>query len=140
MVTGALSTESVSLVHGAAIAARAVSAAKTIKHVSARPILKLPIIEIRYESGPHPSKKECMQIRVLGFAAVREILRAPERELDLPDGARVGDAWTSLERQYPALRAHRASIRVACNGRLVDLDGGLREGDGIALLPPVGGG
>jgi molybdopterin converting factor subunit 1 len=81
-----------------------------------------------------------MQIRLLAFASLREILQAPERSLSLPDGARAGDAQRLLEEQFPALTPHRSSMRIAINGRLVDSDGALRDGDEIALFPPVGGG
>lgn len=81
-----------------------------------------------------------MQIRLLAFASLRELLQEPERSLSLPDGACVADARELLERQFPALASHRSSMRIARNGRLVDLDAALRDGDEIALLPPVGGG
>ncbi|HLY01384.1 MAG TPA: MoaD/ThiS family protein [Candidatus Cybelea sp.] len=81
-----------------------------------------------------------MQIRLLAFASLREILEAPERSLSLSEGATVGDAQKLLEEQFPALVPHRSSMRIACNGRLVDSDGMLRDGDEIALFPPVGGG
>ncbi|HVR45672.1 MAG TPA: MoaD/ThiS family protein [Candidatus Binatia bacterium] len=81
-----------------------------------------------------------MRIRVLAFARLREILNAAETALELRAGARVGDAWAALAEGCPALEEHRASTRVACNGRLVAPDHALHDGDEVALLPPVGGG
>ncbi len=81
-----------------------------------------------------------MRIRVLAFARLREILNAAETALELDADARVGDAWAALAEGRPALEEHRASTRVACNGKLVALDHALHDGDEIALLPPVGGG
>ena len=81
-----------------------------------------------------------MQIRLLAFASLREVLQAPERSLTLPEGARVGDAQRLVEEQFPALVPHRSSMRIARNGRLADCDSILCDGDEIALFPPVGGG
>ena len=80
-----------------------------------------------------------MQVRVVAFAAARELLGGTF-DLTLPPGARVRDAWSALERSYPALAAHAASMRVARNGRLANDDERLDEGDEVAVLPPVGGG
>ncbi|MBV8355417.1 MAG: MoaD/ThiS family protein [Candidatus Eremiobacteraeota bacterium] len=81
-----------------------------------------------------------MQIRVLAFARLREVLQASEVRVDLPQAACVEDVWRALERRHPSLRGQRQWVRVACNGRLVDSGQPLRDGDEIALLPPVGGG
>lgn len=81
-----------------------------------------------------------MTIRVLVFARLREILGVSERSLDLPEGARVGEAWTELERAHRALAGERSSTRAARNGRIVSFDEKLCNGDELALLPPVGGG
>ncbi len=81
-----------------------------------------------------------MRIHLLVFAGLRELLQAPERGLDLPDGALIADAWRALAREYPAIDAERRSTRVARNGRIASFDDELAEGDELALLPPVGGG
>ncbi|MGA8575643.1 MAG: MoaD/ThiS family protein [Candidatus Cybelea sp.] len=81
-----------------------------------------------------------MQIRILAFAGLRELLGASERSLDLPDGARIEDAWSAISREHPTLSQHRAATRVARNGRLGAFDDALADGDELALLPPVGGG
>ena len=81
-----------------------------------------------------------MLIRILAFANVRELLGASERSLELPNGARAGDAWSVLVADRPELAEQRASIRVAVNGRLASFDAPLGDGDELALLPPVGGG
>lgn len=80
-----------------------------------------------------------MQVRVVAFAAAREMIGS-SLDLALPADACVRDAWSALERSYPALTAHAVSMRVARNGRLVNNDERLDDGDEIAVLPPVGGG
>jgi molybdopterin converting factor small subunit len=81
-----------------------------------------------------------MRIRIVAFAALRELFHAPEHAIELPAGARVADAWSALAHEHPALAAHRASTRVARNGQLASFEDGLADGDELALLPPVGGG
>lgn len=81
-----------------------------------------------------------MNVRVLAFARVRELLGVAQRGLELADGARVGDAWTALERDCPALGEIAASTRLARNGRIAEAGDSLCDGDELALLPPVGGG
>ncbi len=81
-----------------------------------------------------------MRIRVLAFAGLRELLQAPEHALDLPEKARVADAWRALAREHPAIDAHQSTTRVARNGRIASFEDVLSEGDELALLPPVGGG
>jgi molybdopterin converting factor small subunit len=81
-----------------------------------------------------------MRVRVLAFARLREVIRSPERGLELPEGARVDDAWHALLRDFPALGEERRSTRAARNGQLVSFEETLGEGDELAFLPPVGGG
>jgi MoaE-MoaD fusion protein len=69
------------------------------------------------------------------FAILRERAGADEIELQLPDGARVGDALAGL-----GALASGVSIVMAVNREYADPDTPLRAGDELALIPPVSGG
>lgn len=60
--------------------------------------------------------------------------------LELPDGARVADAWAALALERRGLESERSSARAARNGFIVPFDAPLGDGDEVAFLPPVGGG
>lgn len=109
------------------------------KKTAARVKLNLPV-ENSVRLGGGPVEEGRVEIRVLAFANAAEILGAPETRFELADDARVGDAWARLEERHPALAPLRESMRLARNGRLTSHDEPLRDGDEIAVLPPVGGG
>ena len=69
------------------------------------------------------------------FAMLRERAGAPEVTLDLPDGARVGDALDSL-----AELAEGIPLVLAVNREYADSERVLDAGDELALIPPVSGG
>ena len=78
------------------------------------------------------------------FAWLRARIGASEEEVALPAG--VGDVGALLDwlaakgGRYEAALANRTVIRVAVNEEYVGLDHPLREGDEVALFPPVTGG
>ena len=76
-----------------------------------------------------------MEVTVRLFAMLRERAGAPEVTLDLPDGARVGDALDSL-----AELAEGIPLVLAVNREYADSDRVLDAGDELALIPPVSGG
>jgi molybdopterin synthase catalytic subunit len=81
-----------------------------------------------------------MRVRVLTFAAIREIVGDASRTLVLPEGATAGDAWSALAGEFPALGRIEGSTRLARNGVIIDGAALLSEGDELAVLPPFGGG
>jgi molybdopterin converting factor small subunit len=81
-----------------------------------------------------------VRIRVLAFARLRELIGFGVGELDLDEGATLDDVWTRLARDAAGLSALRSSTRFAHNGTLAAGTTALRDGDEVALLPPVGGG
>lgn len=81
-----------------------------------------------------------MNIRVLAFARVREILGASESAIETGSGATAREVWRMLCDRYAALAPFDSSIRFARNGNIVAADSVLQDGDELALLPPVSGG
>ena len=69
------------------------------------------------------------------FAGLRERAGTDRRELDLDDGASVEDVWPALD-----LGDEPAGLLYAVNRTYADPGQALREGDEVALIPPVSGG
>ncbi len=76
-----------------------------------------------------------MQVSVKLFAGLRERAGADELELELPDGASVGDALAELTSLTDGL-----CVVMAVNQEYADEDAVLSGGDELALIPPVSGG
>lgn len=82
-----------------------------------------------------------MSIRVLYFAATRDLVGRPEEELELPaDATSVRALLELLTARHPALAGRLGHTRIARNEAFVELDEGVANGDVIALIPPVAGG
>lgn len=82
-----------------------------------------------------------MTVRVRLFAILRERAGHDSMELELPDGATVGDALKALARD-PGLSdlLARMPLGTAVNREYTGLDTRLRASDELALIPPLSGG
>lgn len=80
-----------------------------------------------------------MNIRVRLFASLRETAGQSTVDLVLPESAIVADALAALDGRLN-LATHGSRIAVAVNRRYAESSTLLREGDELALLPPVSGG
>ncbi len=81
-----------------------------------------------------------MRIQVLYFAVFRDRLGREDETLELADGARVRDAIAALAANHEPIATLRTKFRVAVNQEFTDEDHELRDGDELALIPPVAGG
>ncbi|MEZ4390677.1 MAG: MoaD/ThiS family protein [Polyangiales bacterium] len=79
-------------------------------------------------------------MRVLLFAAAREVVGARDLSLSLAEGAVARDVLDALCAAHPGLRGHRGSLRLAVEGEYAAEDVALREGVEVAVIPPVAGG
>lgn len=81
-----------------------------------------------------------MLIRVKLFAILRERAGWRERDLELPAGASIEDAWQVMVAGSPGLGSSRESVRFARNRQYAAADEPLSDGDELVLIPPVAGG
>ena len=81
-----------------------------------------------------------MQVRVLFFGRIKDIVGRSEDLLELPEGARVEDAYARYASSSPALSGLRASAAASVNQELAQWSAPLCAGDEVAFLPPVSGG
>jgi molybdopterin synthase catalytic subunit len=81
-----------------------------------------------------------MQITVLYFAVTRERARREREVLTLEAGADVAAARASIARLHPTLAPLLPAVGTAVNRTMVADAHVLREGDELALIPPVAGG
>lgn len=81
-----------------------------------------------------------MQIRVLFFGILKDILGRSSETLELPEGARLEAVLSHYARQAPRLKPLLDSLAASVNQEYSGPDQPLRGGDEVGLLPPVSGG
>lgn len=81
-----------------------------------------------------------MNVELRFFASLRERLKASSAARDVPDGSTVAEVWATLCREHPEIELMGASMSFAVNREYVERDHRLRDGDELALIPPVSGG
>jgi molybdopterin converting factor subunit 1 len=92
----------------------------------------------RYEGSRRGEWSVRVVVRL--FAILRERAGTGEFELDLPAGATVATAAERLGEVYPAVRDHARHVAYAVNREYVGPTTQLRDGDELAVIPPVSGG
>lgn len=85
-----------------------------------------------------PSAKAAVVVSVKLFAQLRQAAGTAALALELPGGTTAAAAATELERRYPGLDTTGAMVAV--NAAYAEPGTVLRDGDVLALLPPVAGG
>jgi MoaE-MoaD fusion protein len=76
-----------------------------------------------------------VRVTVRLFAALRERAGTGKREIELPQGAVVGDVFAAL-----GIGAEPSGLNYALNQQYAERSAPLRDGDEVALITPVSGG
>ena len=79
-------------------------------------------------------------VQVLCFAQLRYGFAQPVCALHLPPGAMASDVLTALRARDPGLGPLLDVSRLAVNAEYIQGDVALRDGDEVAVIPPVSGG
>jgi molybdopterin synthase catalytic subunit len=81
-----------------------------------------------------------MQVTVLFFGLLKDLVGRPQEQLELPAGASLETVFQHYASQYPRLREMADSVALARNQEFTSPDALLHDGDEVALMPPVSGG
>ena len=81
-----------------------------------------------------------MNVRVQFYSQLRDLVGAPELDLDLPEKSTVGQLLEKIYEQKPTLRSRDKSILVGVGVEFVERNYELKAGDEISIMPPVQGG
>jgi molybdopterin converting factor subunit 1 len=81
-----------------------------------------------------------MVVRLKMFAILREKTGVSEMDLELGDGATVASAVAEVGRRFAPIAAMLGRSASAVNREYAKPNDKLRDGDELALIPPVSGG
>ena len=81
-----------------------------------------------------------MRLRIRLFATYREVVGTGDLTWTAEEGERLADFLASFLGAPPRLAPHRDTMLLAVNHAFASPDTALRDGDEVALLPPVSGG
>ena len=81
-----------------------------------------------------------MKVKVLYFAAARDIAGTSTEEVRLGEGETVEGLSELVMRRHPGFKKMERSVRYSVNAEVVRERQGLKDGDVVGVLPPVAGG
>jgi molybdopterin converting factor subunit 1 len=81
-----------------------------------------------------------VQVRLLFFASIKDIVGARQIDVEVPSGSTVGHLLGMLEEKYPRIAGYRSILLTSVNEEYAKPDTTIADGDEVAIFPPVSGG
>ena len=81
-----------------------------------------------------------MRVKVQLFARLRELAGGGEYDCDVPAGSSVADVWRAVSERHSSLKPFGNAISCALNADFARMSATVKDGDEVAILPPVSGG
>ena len=101
---------------------------------SSKPCLK------RRSMKKSPTGDDVMKIKVKFFASYKEAVGTDEMDLEMEDGSEVSQLLEAVKTIHPTIGEMMEPLIVSVNKEYATFDKVLKDGDEVALLPPVSGG
>ncbi len=79
-------------------------------------------------------------VNVRLYARLKELIGARDVTLCLPEGATIAELRDLLGQRYPRVKAILPTVVYAVDEEYVPVTHALRDGDDVAVIPPVSGG
>ncbi|MEF8835904.1 MAG: molybdopterin converting factor subunit 1 [Candidatus Thermoplasmatota archaeon] len=83
---------------------------------------------------------EKSEVLVKFFASARDIVGKKNLEMEIEKDSKVGDVMENLFKEYPELEGMEDQLLISVNKDRTEKDEILKDGDEIAVMPPVTGG
>ncbi|HZP56891.1 MAG TPA: molybdopterin converting factor subunit 1 [Dehalococcoidia bacterium] len=80
------------------------------------------------------------KVNVRLFAGLHDLVGRRDVVLDLPAGATIGQLRDQLANEYPVVQPFLTTLVAAVDEEYVPSEHVLREGESVALIPPISGG
>lgn len=81
-----------------------------------------------------------MRIKVRFFAILRDAAGVEAVDLEIASGETVESLFEKIVAKYPSIQKYAAAISYAVNAEYAAPDTPLKNGDELALIPPISGG
>lgn len=81
-----------------------------------------------------------MKIKLLYFSSIKDKLKKSFEELKIKDNFSINDLIDILKKKYPQISQNLDNVMFAVNEEYQDKKYLLKDGDNVAVIPPVSGG
>jgi molybdopterin synthase catalytic subunit len=81
-----------------------------------------------------------VQVRLLFFASIKDIVGSGQIDVEIRSGSTVGSLLSELEQQYPRIAGYRSILLTSVNEEYANPETTIADGDEVAFFPPVSGG